>query len=354
MSIIFATGGSGGHVFPALRVAEELRAQKEEVIFVTTKGLADDIIRSRLFCTFCLDVKGLKVSSVVHFFESFFLMAKAFCQCFSILKSVQPEKVIGFGGVVSFPVIMVAFFMGISTAIHEQNVILGKANLWASFFSKKIMISFELTRQYYSSNKVVLVGCPCRDQPSDLSVEQIYQQFGLDQRLRTVLVVGGSQGSSRINREFSDLVLKGDNDFQFIHICGKADYHILKESYKCVKSPFFLTPFLNDIEQAYQIANIVIARAGASTICELLAFQKKSIIVPYPFAGGHQKANAQVLCESGLATIILDEELTSARLRDELKRKLDVESKKVNNDTKFRRVDSGASQRVAEAIRALT
>jgi UDP-N-acetylglucosamine--N-acetylmuramyl-(pentapeptide) pyrophosphoryl-undecaprenol N-acetylglucosamine transferase len=353
MTIIFATGGSGGHVFPALRVAEELRDQKHEVFFLTTNGLAHEMIKERTFRAYCLNVRGVNTSSVINFFKSIFLMAKAFGQSFFMLKSIQPEKVIGFGGYVSFPVVVAAFFMRIPTAIHEQNVIPGKANLWASFFSKKIMISFEPTRQYFSCKKVVFVGCPCRDRVSDLSAKQIYQQFGLDQRFQTVLVVGGSQGSLKINQEFLALVLRGDNDFQFIHICGQKDYHRLNESYKCLKRPFFLTPFLNEIEQAYRIADIVIARGGASTICELLAFQKRSIIVPYPFAGGHQKANAQVLCDSGLATMVLDNELTSVRLGAELRRKLDLEMGDVKNDKRFHGVVLNASKKIAEVIRLL-
>ncbi|MFA5059928.1 MAG: undecaprenyldiphospho-muramoylpentapeptide beta-N-acetylglucosaminyltransferase [Candidatus Omnitrophota bacterium] len=317
MKIIIATGGSGGHVFPALSVAIELRSRGHEIVFLGTPGLAAEKIEKNNFRFVGLCAKGIAYRSLASFFVSINCMLTATGQALRFLKEFKPDVVAGFGGYGAFPTVAAAFLLRCPTLIHEQNVVPGKANYLLSKFSKRVAVSFAESRRYFNQKKVVLTGCPCRKKPNELPREEILRKFNLSPDKPIILIVGGSQGSRRINKDFFEaaILLKESLDFQIIHISGKKDYEDLKASYERSGMHFCLFDFLDEIDLAYMASDLVICRAGAMTINEVALFRLPAVLIPYPFAGGHQKENAKVLCRAQIAQMIEEHELTPERLR---------------------------------------
>ncbi|MFA5659588.1 MAG: undecaprenyldiphospho-muramoylpentapeptide beta-N-acetylglucosaminyltransferase [Oscillospiraceae bacterium] len=320
MSIIIGAGGSGGHVFPALETAKKLRDQDQKVIFLTTKGLAFDLIRKNDFEAWIIDPPRIKLSSFLSAIKEVWRMLITIVDTCRLVNSLSPKVVVGFGGYGAFPVVAAAILKNIPTLIHEQNVVPSRTNQILSKFVTRIALSFEQSRKYFSSKKVVFTGCPCRNSPSIKLRADIYKKFGFSPDKKTIFVLGGSQGSRRINEEFSKAVvmLQGIFDFQFIHLCGKTDYDWLKKEYTKLRAHYQLFDFLDDVQSAYTVADLVIARSGAVTVCEILSFQKRAILIPYPLVRVHQKENAQVVVEKGLGILLEDQECFATRLKSEI------------------------------------
>lgn len=318
MKIIIGTGGSGGHIFPALKVARGLREDGHRVMFVGALNLVLDKLKDDKFDIFNLPARGFSSASLDSFFISFFCMIKAICQSFRVLRNFKPDVVCGFGGYGSFPIVFAAALLRYSTLIHEQNVMPGRANAFLARFVSKIALSFKRTQQYFPARKVVLTGCPCHTQDQFFLKEELFDKFHLNRDKFTILVFGGSQGSHRINHEFMQAVrlLKDRLEFQAIHITGGKDYEYFQDCYKDMDCSVSLFDFLNEIQEAYSLADLVISRAGAATVTEIANFAVPSILIPYPFAKGHQKANASVLRDANIADVIEEEDLSSDKLKD--------------------------------------
>ena len=316
MKIIIAAGGTGGHVFPAVSVAREL-VKQNQVIFFTTDGIAFQIIKDSGFEPWAVCQRGMSSGNIVMFAIR---MIQAIRECLCIILKVSPDAVVGFGGYPAFPIVFSAWLSRIPVLIHEQNIVPGKANQMAGMFANRIAVSFQETKKYFSDQKCVLTGCPSRFRDIEKPAEEDFRKFGFKQEKVTILVFGGSQASQRINSIFSDaaVLLKGNFNFQFIHLSGKGDYYALYKKYLNNKLNFKLFDFLQDIAPAYRVADSVIARSGASTISELIVFKKPSILIPYPSEKVHQKENALVLSAAGVATIIEEANLSASRLHNEI------------------------------------
>ncbi len=324
MKIMIGAGGSGGHVFPALETAKVLASQGHEVVFLTTHGLAFDLVRRHHFQAWVIASVRMKLTSFFNAIREGFQMVYAIYQAWVLMQDIDPDVVVGFGGYGAFPVIVAAIMRRKPTLIHDQNVVPSWSNRVLKNFVNKIAISFTKSEDYFRSSKTVLTGCPCRDTPPAKSRTEIFQQFQLSPQRKTIFVLGGSQGSRKINAAFSCAVelLSEKIMFQFIHVCGHADYKDLQLRYRSLKIPYQLFDFLDDVQSAYAIADLVVARSGAATVCEILSFQKPAILIPYPLVRVHQKENAEIVCEQGLATMISDEMCTVQSLSDEITRRL--------------------------------
>ena len=316
MRIILATGGSGGHIFPALQVADQLTKMGHEVVFVGKFGVGLGGIEANHYPCVSLSAKGFAWLPLKRCVESIVCMAKAILESFGALKKFRPEAVCGFGGYASFPVVLSAAFLRYPTMIHEQNVVPGRANKFLSKFVRKIAVTFQESDHHFSSAKTVLTGCPCHAQIKSSTKEQLSAQFQLDSYKLTILVLGGSQGSHRINSEFikTARLLQAHLDFQVIHLCGKNDYSFLKDQYQETGLRFRLFDFLDDPGAAYQMADVVVSRSGAVTVLEIAKFQVPAILIPYPLAGGHQRENAKILCQRKAARMIEEKDLTAKTL----------------------------------------
>lgn len=321
MKIVIATGGTGGHIFPALETASVLKDRGHDVYFVGSLGLGEAKVKSRGFPATLITAKGFTNRSLTGIFKFISLMVYGVGQSLGALKQIKPDKVIGFGGYGSFPVVLSAKILNLPIMIHEQNVIPGKANRLLSKLVKKVAISFPETRQYLNVHKTVWTGCPCHQHKVSLSKDALFQKFSLDSHRKTILLLGGSQGSHRLNEVFFEMVsflCKHKDpmvqDIQAIHMTGKKDYEFYVQQYKNLSMPVKVLDFISPVEEVYTISDVVIARAGAATVSELGFFAIPSILVPYPLADNHQKYNAEALTKLGLAQIIEQKDLTENRL----------------------------------------
>lgn len=324
MKIIIGAGGSGGHVFPALETAKVLKEKGCQVIFLTTPGLAFDLIRKSQFPVWAIASPRMKLLSPLSALQEIFKMIRSIIQSCGLIDDIAPDVVVGFGGYGAFPVVVAAILKRKPVLIHDQNVVPSWSNRVVKHFVDRIAISFDKSQEHFRSPKTILTGCPCRDTPSPKTREEIFRGFDLLPDRPTIFVLGGSQGSRTINKEFSRavMVLQDKFDFQFIHVCGRADYEELSRFYQTVKVSYRLFDFLDDVQSAYAIADLVVSRSGAATVCEILSFQKTAILIPYPLIRVHQKENAQVVCEQGLGVILEDQECRAQRLADEIARQL--------------------------------
>jgi len=268
---------------------------------------------------------------VTGFIACSWAMFKSVIRSFVIVCEKKPDVVIGFGGYGAFPVVVAAWMRGIPTMIHEQNVVPGKANKVLAKVARKIAISFKDSKQYFPIQKTVLTGCPPYAEDIEETREELFMKFSLEKNRFTVLVIGGSQGSHHINVELIKAIkaLEGVVPLQVIHLCGKRDYDLLKEEYRHLEIPFCLYDFLDEMGEAYKVADLIISRAGALTITEIIMARVPAILVPYPYAGTHQLENARVLENAQAARIIQDRDLTvdtlSSAIKDFYQQKMDKE-----------------------------
>jgi UDP-N-acetylglucosamine--N-acetylmuramyl-(pentapeptide) pyrophosphoryl-undecaprenol N-acetylglucosamine transferase len=245
---------------------------------------------------------------------------KGFFESVVILAQFKPDIVVGFGSIASIPVVLCAWFFRTPVMIHEQNVLPGRANLFLAHISDRIAVSFQDTAKFLAPNgsKSVWTGNVVRKRLAVIQKDKALEYFGLGPGRKTILVMGGSQASRRINFGFASAfkALLGMENVQVIHLCGEADKAELEKEYMPYKASVRLVPFLGEMQYAYSAADLVISRAGATTIAELMAYRLPAILIPYPYAYAHQDANAQILVEAGCAYKVPDARLLDGMLHE--------------------------------------
>jgi len=327
MKIIFSTGGSGGHLFPAIKAAPEIINKGHQAIFLGSFNSQIRFLESSGFEFKELKTKGLSSNNLFKAFNPIILMIKAIFASFKILKDLRPDAVVGFGGYGSFAAVLSAKLLKIPILIHEQNVIPGRANKLLAKIADIVMISFFETKEYFNDKKIVQTGCPTNAMPKDLNRKELLKKYKLFEGVFTILIFGGSKGSRKINESFLEVLipLKDKINFQVIHICGKYGYDRIYEAYEGIGINFALFEFLDSMSEAYFLSDIVISRSGASTICEIASFKRFAILIPYPHKDGHQKRNAKLLSDKGAGVIIEENILTpqilSKNILGQIKRK---------------------------------
>jgi UDP-N-acetylglucosamine--N-acetylmuramyl-(pentapeptide) pyrophosphoryl-undecaprenol N-acetylglucosamine transferase len=322
MKILIATGGTGGHIFPAIETAKALRVRGHHVSFAGVLGPAEEKIKALDFPVYQLAARGLNDRSFLGWLEFISIMLKAVFRSFGVVRKCAPDKIIGFGSYGAFPVVMAGILMRCPVLIHEQNVVPGKANTLLSKIVKKVAISFEGSRKYFDPAKVVWTGCPCHNSALPSRSEGLIA-FGLEDYKKTIVLIGGSQGSQRLNEIFFELMNElSPAHFQAIHMTGPRDFSLYEKRYREAHLPVKTYAFIDQIAQAYAAADIIIARAGAATVSELGLLGVAAVLVPYPFAGNHQKYNADVLADAGAAIIIEQKDLSRSSLKEAVTRML--------------------------------
>ncbi len=324
MKILTIAGSSGGHIFPALGLLDTLYNKHKNIdaLLVLPRKSITNKIKTPKYRVEYISISSIKPGLDFKNFSAILLLLKGSWESIIILLKFRPDVVVGFGSLVSVPMILFAWLLGMKTLIHEQNVIPGRANLLLAKFTDRIAISFAETRDYFKDykDKVFLTGNPIRKQLIRIDKNKALDFFGFNGDKFTILVMGGSQGSHRINSGFLRAVSKiaDKPGFQVIHIAGFPDYELLKNSYKDLNISFRLFNFLEPMQYAYSACDLVVSRAGASTIAELIFFGLAAIIIPYPFAYRHQIANARVLEKIGAGIIIQDNELGTDILKENI------------------------------------
>ena len=314
MRILLASGSSGGHIFPALALMERLKDSGVDALMVLPKKdngvrVSAEFGRIKYIRASTLDLKfsAKNIKAVYPFLIGAW-------QGFKVMVEFKPDVVIGFGSLNTLALLFWAWLFRIKTIIHEQNVIPGRANRLLAKFVDRIAISFPQTSEYLavSAEKIVLTGNPLRKELVKLDRQQALDFFNFRKDKFNILVTGGSQGSHKLNtlcsKAFSDLPDR--DNLQLVHISGLQDRVMLDEVYTRAGLRHKVFDFFTDMQYAYSAADLVICRAGATTIAELQRFGLPALLVPYPFAYAHQAANAGVLRAHGSALVIRDEELS--------------------------------------------
>lgn len=317
MKVIIAGGGTGGHIFPAVSVAEEIlgRDASNEVLFVGTRtGLENEILSKRGYRIEHITARGMKGSGMVRSVKAVFAAITGVSESMSILKSFKPDVVLGVGGYVSGPMVLAASLRGVPTAICEQNAYPGIANRILGKFVKKVFTTFDDAAAFFPGGKVVLTGNPIR---RDILTGR---PGGKNPEGLTILVFGGSQGARRLNVSVPEaLSMLGRSDLSVIHQTGAKDVESVKKAYEGYGIPARVMPFIDDMAGSYAEADFVIARSGAGTVAEITALGKPSLLIPYPYAtNDHQMANARSLEKTGAAIVMRDGEAEPGNLREAL------------------------------------
>jgi len=323
--LAIAGGGTGGHLFPGIAVARALqkRIVDAEVLFVVGQRRMEAEILSRSgFKAVSIHVQGIKGRGWRKGLPALMNLPRSFFQSIGIISRFSPSAALGVGGYSAGPFCAAAKCMGIPMAIHEQNSYPGVTNRLLSRMADRIFISFEDTRAYLKGRKTILTGNPVR--PELLTVQPARVK-GDD--LFTVLVVGGSQGARAVSQVFVEALQalkQRGREIRVIHQTGSADYERVVEDYRSRGLKGEVVPFIADMAEAYGRAHLVVGRAGASTIFELAALGKPSILIPYPYATNrHQEINARALVRKGGAEMMLQENLTPETLAHALIRFMD-------------------------------
>jgi UDP-N-acetylglucosamine--N-acetylmuramyl-(pentapeptide) pyrophosphoryl-undecaprenol N-acetylglucosamine transferase len=315
---IIAGGGTGGHIFPGIAVAEELlkRDKKNRVLFIgTRKGLEARILPDMGFQLRTIDVEGIKRKGIAKSISASFKIPWSMFQSLMIVREFSPHMVLGVGGYASGPTVITAHFMGITTAIAEQNAIPGITNRILGRFVDKIFLAFPETKSFFPEKKVVVTGNPVREGflEGEKDAEKTGGKF-------TLLIFGGSQGAHTINRAVCDSLeylkeIKGR--LKVIHQTGESDSKWVADVYTDHGIDADVLPFIGDMSQAFRSADLLVCRAGATSIAEITASGKAAIFVPFPFAAGdHQTENARVLTDGGAAEMIYERDLSGKLLAD--------------------------------------
>lgn len=323
MKFVLAGGGTGGHLFPALALAEELKKRDKdvEVLFIGGRGGIEERVVPRYgYRLELLEVEALKNKTGVARFKS---LGKAFMAIFrsiSLLRKMRPDGVVGSGSYSAGPVVLAAKLLGIKTAILEQNVLPGFTNRFVGRFVGRVYIAFEGAAKYFPPGKTKLLGTPIRREIVEAAGERDLKR---DKKF-TLFVFGGSQGAKTINAAFLDAteyLVDIWPSLRVIHQSGHEGFTAAATAYRRKNLKVELHEFIDDMASAYASADLVICRAGATTLAEVTAVGLASILVPYPFAAdGHQKVNARYLEEKGAAIMIDPDELTGATLAKSIRR----------------------------------
>lgn len=310
--VLIAGGGTGGHIYPGLAVAQALKQKDNqvEIHFIGTKqGLENRIIPQHNYSLHLLSISGLNGLGTIQKLITLSKFPLAFFQTLYLLLKLKPKFVFGVGGYASGPVVLIASLLGYPTALFESNAIPGITNRILSKFVKTSFSLFEESKKYLKSQNILFFGFPVRGQMQACPPREN------SDKLR-VLIFGGSQGARGINKTVSKALVSFNKDFkniEFIHQTGKADFHEIESKYKDIKNVKVLE-YLDPIKDYYDWADVIFCRAGASTISELSACGKAAVLVPFPFAADdHQKKNAQSLAKKNAALYIEQEEFTKER-----------------------------------------
>ena len=322
MKILFACGGTGGHIIPGLALAEvfEKRIPGAQIVFVGTKrGLEQKIIGSShwrlkmMHAVSFADKKGFgKITALFGYVISLF-------SAVGVLIKERPDLVIGVGGYVAAPILMMARFFRKTVVTLEPNAFPGMANRFLGVFVDLVVVAFPGMEKFFPSKKIRLLGIPVRQ-----SLYVVGAQKNADERI-VVLVMGGSQGARAINEtifQMLPLLTTFKEKLHFIHQVGaKADLKFSEEQYRALGFSAEVYPFIENMGAIYNRTSFVIARAGAITVAELMALKKPSLLIPFPFAAhNHQEANARALEATGGAQVVLEKELTKEKLFEVIKR----------------------------------
>lgn len=325
MKVLIAGGGTGGHVYPGIAVAEELMRIRPDaqVLFVGgRRGVEAQAVPESGFRIRFVTTRGLPRRAWWRWPAALMANAVGVFQALGVVMAEKPDVVLGTGGYVSGPVALAAILLRRPLVLQEQNSIPGLANRWLARVADEVHLSFTEARGFFArKDNLKITGNPVRSYVLGGDRAAGMREFGLVVGKPTVFIFGGSRGAHRINQAGIEAMrrLKDRVDVQFILQTGRDDYEGARQTVETERLPARVVPYLRQIQLAYAVADLVVCRSGAMTLAEIAACGTPAILVPYPYAAhNHQEVNARNLVERGAAALILDRELGGERLAREI------------------------------------
>lgn len=331
MKMIISAGGTGGHIYPALAIVKKFQKMDKdlEVLYIGTHNrMENKIVPEHNIPYQSLKIYGFSKTEILRDIKNVGYLIKAYNKCISIMKEFKPDIVVGVGGYVTMPVLMAAKKLKIKCVVHEQNSIPGKTNKFLSKGVDRVFTSFLESNKYFSKDvNVVYTGNPSGDNVNNLKpIKKESLGFSKDKKL--VLVTSGSLGSSALNNKLIDFLKQSKNeDYEVLFITGNANYDKFISENKFSKNVKIL-PYLDNLSALFKDCDLVIGRAGAGTISELLMSRTPAILVPSPnVANNHQYYNALDLSNSKLAIMIEEKDLEPKELYNKVEALLEKDNK---------------------------
>ena len=316
MRILIVTGGTGGHIYPGIAVAARLIEKSWEVIFVgPDKKQVRKIVERAGFKFYPICSIGMPRKVSLRFFLFFIKLIYGFFQAIRILTGNRPHLILGMGGYVCPPVIFAAKFYRLPVILHEPNVMVGLANRFLSGIVDKVLIGFKGSMQFFSAKKAIYAGVPVRREILFTDRNRAITRLFLKGDRFSVFIFGGSLGAHVLNSVsmgMLEFLQSLKEKIQFIHITGPKDFNVVKKEYQSGCFCSYIVPYMDNIADAYVLADLIISRAGAVTVSEIIAQGKPSILIPYPHATAkHQEMNARYLSERNASILIEEADLNS-------------------------------------------
>ncbi len=322
--MLLTGGGTGGHLFPAIATAQEFQRQLPgtEVLFVGTRRKMDSgSLEVYGFTSRSILSYGVKGKNIIQLVKALAALPLSYVQAVRILREFKPDVVFGVGGYVTGPVVAAAKSIGIPTIIHEQNSVPGLANRKLGRIVDRICLSLPGSAQYFPEHKTVHTGNPVRKKILDLLKKDRRGEGAATKQ--TILVLGGSQGASGVNRLVVDAFLSPEynlfSKINLIHQTGENDLKMVIDSYREAGVRVNVKPFFTKMEKVYERADFLVSRAGATTLSEIAVLGKPAILIPYPHAADdHQTKNAEFYVQGGGAKMYQEKELTGSILAQQI------------------------------------
>jgi UDP-N-acetylglucosamine--N-acetylmuramyl-(pentapeptide) pyrophosphoryl-undecaprenol N-acetylglucosamine transferase len=318
MNAVIACGGTGGHLFPGIAVAEVLRDRGHEVMLLISEKDIDALALSGRtnFRVEKLPTVGLPSA----FSPALFGFARRFYEslsvCRSLYRTFKPQVVLGMGGFTSTAPVLAGRIRGIPTFIHESNAVPGKANRLTARMVQAVMLGFKECAPFFPKSRTEVTGTPVRTELARLDKLEARRKLGLQEDVPTLLVMGGSQGASGINQALiKSLPFLQGLSLQVIHLSGARDERLVSDNYRRENIPAYIAAFHHRMEEAYSAADVVVARAGAASLAEFAAFSLPGILIPFPYAtNDHQTRNAEIYARIEAAILIKESEVSGELL----------------------------------------
>ncbi len=366
MKVLITGGGTGGHIYPALAIANKIKEEypNSNILYVGTKNSMESEIVPKEGINFeSIRVKGFTRKLSRDTLKSVKELFLGLNDARRVIRNFTPDIVIGTGGYVCGPLVLIAALKKIPTLIHEQNALPGVTNRILSRFVDRIAASFEESKKYFkSTNKVVLTGNPIRKDVININKEIAYKHLNIDPKKHFVLAFGGSGGQKKLNDAMLKVIEKNINNdnIQIIHVTGKRLYDNFTNTLKAkgidkLNNNIKIIPYLYEMPKAEAIADLIITSAGAISIAEITAIGAPSIIIPKGYStDNHQEFNARALENNGAAAMILEKDLTGEKLNNlilDLLNKKNKLEKMAQNSKKLGKLD--ATEKIISIIREL-
>lgn len=324
MKILITGGGTGGHIYPALafvNYVKQVEPQTEFMYVGTQLGLESQIVPKYNIPFKTIKIQGFRRSLSPQNFKTVYLFLNSIGKAKKIIKEFQPDVVIGTGGYVSGSVVYAAKQLKIPTIVHEQNSIPGMTNKFLSKYATKVAICFPDVAEYFPKDKVILTGNPRAQEVVMVEKTNILKEYGLDPAKKTVVIFGGSRGALKINQAFCEaLPLFEQKEYQVLYASGERYYKELQETLNLSEKKLTnvsIQPYIDKMAEVLAAVDLMVGRAGATSIAEFTALGLPAILIPSPYVtNDHQTKNAESLVKSGAVEMIADKELTGQNLVD--------------------------------------